>query len=160
MDILRRLLCVPLLSQCVAVFSNNPSFLPLSSFFFPFSYSLLPFSLPSLLPLSPFYPPSLPPSFRKIPPNYKILLLQGGGTAQFAAIPMNLSRSSDQVTDYFVTGIWSNKAAKEAEKYTRVNHVLPKRSQFTNIPSKDQWQLTPDAAYVYYCANETVHGGW
>ena len=73
---------------------------------------------------------------------------------------MNLSRSSDQVTDYFVTGIWSSKAAKEAEKYTKVNHVLPKRSQFTNIPSKDQWQLTPDAAYVYYCANETVHGGW
>ena len=61
MDILRRLLCVPLLSQCVAVFSNNPSFLPLSSFFFPSSYSLLIFSLPSLLPLSPFYPPSLPP---------------------------------------------------------------------------------------------------
>ena len=71
---------------------------------------------------------------------------------------MNLSRSSDQVTDYFVTGIWSSKAAKEAEKYTKVNHVLPKRTQFTNIPSKDQWQLTPDAAYVYYCANETVHG--
>lgn len=73
---------------------------------------------------------------------------------------MNLSHSSDQVTDYFVTGIWSSKAAKEAAKYTKVNHVLPKRSQFTNIPEKDQWQLTPDAAYVYYCANETVHGGW
>ena len=153
-------MCSSSLPVCCSVLQQPLSFLLRSFFFFSSSYSLLPFSLPSLLPLSPFYPPSLPPSFRKIPPNYKILLLQGGGTAQFAAIPMNLSRSSDQVTDYFVTGIWSSKAAKEAEKYTKVNHVLPKRSQFTNIPSKDQWQLTPDAAYVYYCANETVHGGW
>jgi len=71
---------------------------------------------------------------------------------------LNLSQSSDQVADYFVTGIWSSKAAKEAEKFMKVNHVLPKRSQFTTIPSKDQWKLTPGAAYVYYCANEPVHG--
>ena len=97
-------------------------------------------------------------SCRKIPPNYRVLLLQGGGTAQFAALPLNLSQSSDQVADYFVTGVWSSKAAKEAEKFMKVNHVLPKRSRFTTIPKQDEWKLTPGAAYVYYCANETVHG--
>ena len=95
---------------------------------------------------------------RDIPPNYTILFLQGGGTGQFAAVPMNLSISQDQVADYFVTGNWSMKAAKEAEKYVRVNHVIPKTSQYTSIPDKKEWKLSPDAAYVYYCWNETAHG--
>ena len=36
--------------------------------------------------------------------------------------------------------------------------VLPKTSQFLGIAPKDQWQLRPDADYVYYCDNETVEG--
>ena len=87
-----------------------------------------------------------------------MLFLAGGGTAQFAAVPLNLATSNDCVADYFITGTWSNKAAKEAEKYVKVNRVLPKTSQFTTIPDRSQWNLTPNASYVYYCANETVHG--
>lgn len=94
----------------------------------------------------------------KVPANYKILLLQGGGTAQFAAIPINLTQSNDEVADYFVTGQWSNKAAKEAEKYVKVNRVLPKMDKFTGIPESSSWKLSDNASYVYYCDNETVHG--
>lgn len=94
----------------------------------------------------------------KIPANYKILLLQGGGTAQFAAIPINLTQSKDEVADYLVTGQWSNKAAKEAEKYIKVNRVLPKMDKFTSIPEPSSWKLSDNASYVYYCDNETVHG--
>lgn len=60
--------------------------------------------------------------------------------------------------DYIVTGTWSAKGAKEAEKYGKVNLVLPKTDKYTNIPDPSTWNLNPDASYVYYCANETVHG--
>lgn len=94
-----------------------------------------------------------------VPDNYKILLLQGGGTGQFAGIPLNLSQNPDQVADYFVTGSWSQKAAKEAEKYLKVNYVLPKvDGGYIGIPDQSTWSLTPNATYVYYCDNETVHG--
>lgn len=98
------------------------------------------------------------PLCRSIPDNYSILLLQGGGTAQFSAIPLNLTESKEDVADYLVTGTWSNKAVKEAEKYCKVNLVLPKASSYTSIPDASDWKLTPNAKYVYYCSNETVHG--
>jgi len=91
-----------------------------------------------------------------IPTNYKVLFLQGGATGQFASIPLNLMTTGK--ADYIVTGTWSNKAAKEAEKYGQVNYVLPKTSKYTNIPEPSTWKLNPEADYCYYCVNETVQG--
>ncbi|PIK45890.1 putative phosphoserine aminotransferase-like isoform X1 [Apostichopus japonicus] len=91
-----------------------------------------------------------------VPSNYQILFLQGGGTGQFSAIPLNLMTKGK--ADYIVTGGWSAKAAKEAEKYGKVNLVLTKLDQYNRIPSQDEWNLSDDAEYVYYCANETVFG--
>ncbi|XP_015517742.2 probable phosphoserine aminotransferase [Neodiprion lecontei] len=93
----------------------------------------------------------------KIPDNYKVLFLQGGGTGMFAAVPLNLLNEAG-TTDYIVTGSWSAKAAKEAAKYAKVNLVLPKVNKYTDIPDPSTWNLNPKASYVYYCANETVHG--
>lgn len=99
------------------------------------------------------------PFFRTIPDNYKVLFLQGGGNGQFAGVPLNLIGLKPEATaDYIVTGTWSAKAAKEAEKYGKVNLVLPKADKYTNIPDPSLWKLDPQASYVYYCANETVHG--
>ena len=67
---------------------------------------------------------------RQIPDNYKILLLPGGGTGQFSAVPMNLLRGG--TADYVVTGSWSAKAAKEAEKYGKINTVFPKLDKYTS----------------------------
>lgn len=58
----------------------------------------------------------------------------------------------------FYSGSWSAKAAKEATKYGKVNMVLPKTSKYTEIPDPSTWNLDPNASYVYYCDNETVHG--
>lgn len=55
-------------------------------------------------------------------------------------------------------GIWSSKAAKEAAKYGKVNLVLPKTNTYIEVPHQSTWTLDPNASYVYYCANETVHG--
>ncbi|KAK9496764.1 hypothetical protein O3M35_013044 [Rhynocoris fuscipes] len=92
-----------------------------------------------------------------VPQNYKILFLQGGGTGLFAAVPMNLMGRTG-TADYIVTGSWSAKAAKEATKYGKVNLVLPKTDKYIDIPNPETWNLDPKASYVYYCANETVHG--
>uniref|UniRef100_A0A665WEP8 Phosphoserine aminotransferase n=1 Tax=Echeneis naucrates TaxID=173247 RepID=A0A665WEP8_ECHNA len=94
-----------------------------------------------------------------IPDNYKVMFLQGGGSGQFSAVPLNLiGLKGDRCADYLVTGTWSAKAAKEAEKYGKVNIVHPKLDRYTKIPDPSSWTLNPSASYVYYCSNETVHG--
>ena len=47
---------------------------------------------------------------------------------------------------------------KEAQKYVTVNLVLPNADCHTSIPDSSEWKLSPNAKYVYYCSNETVHG--
>lgn len=59
---------------------------------------------------------------------------------------------------FICTGSWSAKAAKEAMKYGKVNMVVPKTDSYVDIPEQNTWILNPNASYVYYCANETVHG--
>ncbi|OQR78190.1 putative phosphoserine aminotransferase-like [Tropilaelaps mercedesae] len=94
-----------------------------------------------------------------IPLSYKVLFMQGGGTGQFAAVPLNLCpRLKEQKADYLVTGAWSQKAAKEAGQYVQVNLVTPKVDKYTKIPPASEWKLSPDSAYFYYCDNETIHG--
>ncbi|XP_023164635.2 probable phosphoserine aminotransferase [Drosophila hydei] len=92
-----------------------------------------------------------------VPQNYKILLMQGGGTGQFAASALNLIGSTG-TADYVITGSWSAKAAKEAAQYGKVNAVLPKLESYTTVPRQSTWKLDPNASYVYYCDNETVEG--
>lgn len=93
-----------------------------------------------------------------IPANYKVLFLQGGATAQFTYIPMNLLRGKTGA-DYILTGDWGKKAAKEAGKYCKVNIAASSETdKFTKVPSRDGWKLDPNAAYVHYTPNETIHG--
>lgn len=90
--------------------------------------------------------------------DYHVLFLQGGATAQFAAIPMNITSAGDTV-DYLDTGSWSAKAIKEAAKYCRVNVVATsKASNYDRIPPQDSWQTSPDAKYLHLCSNETIGG--
>lgn len=92
-----------------------------------------------------------------VPDNYKILLMQGGGTGLFAAVAMNLIGKTGKA-DYLVTGSWSSMAAKEAARYGKVNWVIPKQDKYAGIPAAKEWKLDPDASYVYYCDNETIGG--
>ncbi|MDD9821153.1 MAG: 3-phosphoserine/phosphohydroxythreonine transaminase [Nitrospira sp.] len=90
--------------------------------------------------------------------NYSVLFLQGGATAQFAAIPMNLLRGKRKA-DYILTGAWGEKAAHEARKYCDVHVAASSKDlQFTTIPARDSWALSTDAAYVHYTPNETIGG--
>lgn len=91
----------------------------------------------------------------KIPDNYKVLFLAGGGQGQFSLIPMNLTKHNKKA-DYFLTGIWSERAAKYARAYTDVNIVT--QASLSSIPDSSTWKLNSDAAYAYYCPNETING--
>ena len=94
----------------------------------------------------------------QIPPNYKVLFLQGGAIAQNAIVPMNLLRGRS-VADYVNTGEWSKKSIKEAKKYCTANVVASAEdANFSYVPARETWKLTQDAAYVHICANETIGG--
>ncbi|MEW5802809.1 MAG: 3-phosphoserine/phosphohydroxythreonine transaminase [bacterium] len=97
-------------------------------------------------------------SLINVPPNYKILFLQGGATGQFAAVPMNLLRGRKKA-DYVNTGQWAKKAIAEAKKYCEVNIAATSQdANFTYVPPMDTWQLSKDAAYLHYTSNETIGG--
>ena len=93
-----------------------------------------------------------------IPSNYKTLFMQGGATAQFSLIPLNLLRGKAGA-DYVLTGDWSKKAAKECGKYGQTHIAASgEAGKFTAIPDRAEWKLDPDAAYVHITTNETIHG--
>lgn len=92
-----------------------------------------------------------------VPSNYKILFLQGGASMQFSMIPMNLMKN--KVADYIVTGAWSKKAAKEAQKYGKVNVIASSEDKvFSYIPNLANLNISADADYVHICENNTIYG--
>jgi phosphoserine aminotransferase len=93
-----------------------------------------------------------------IPPNYKVLFLQGGAAGQFSAVPLNLAAPT-ATADYVNTGIWSKKAIGEARHYCQVNVAADAAaSGYTTVPPQSEWRLTPGAAYLHYTPNETISG--
>jgi phosphoserine aminotransferase len=93
-----------------------------------------------------------------IPDNYSVLFPQGGATLQFAMVPLNLS-AKGQAVDYVQTGSWSKKAIAEAGKYCDVNIIADSSDKnFTYVPPQETWRRSDDAAYLHYCANETIGG--
>ncbi len=92
-----------------------------------------------------------------VPDSHEVLLLQGGASTQFAAIPMNLMEG--QSADYAVTGNFSKKAADEAKKYGSVNIAADTASTgHDRIPAQAELKLSEGAKYFYYCANNTIYG--
>ena len=94
----------------------------------------------------------------KVPENYKILFLQGGASAQFSMVPLNLIGKTGKA-DYAVTGNFANLAYKEAKKYGEINLAANSDDKnHTYIPTQEQLKLNADASYFYYCANNTIYG--
>ena len=95
----------------------------------------------------------------KIPENYKVLFLQGGAQMQFAMVPMNFLAGSGKSADYVLTGTWGKKAMAQAATQgdTRVAFDC-KDTNYTRVPSQDELDLDPTAAYVHITSNETIQG--
>ena len=92
-----------------------------------------------------------------IPDNYRVLFVQGGGTLQFAMVPMNLMKNGKAC--YVETGTWSKKAIAEAKKYGDVTVVASSADKnYSYIPDCSDLDIPDDADYVYICENETING--
>jgi phosphoserine aminotransferase len=90
--------------------------------------------------------------------DYAVLFLQGGATAQFAAVPLNLL-GNKVAADHVNTGAWASKAISEAQRYCQARVVASsKATNFDRIPPRSEWQLDPGAAYVHIIGNETIGG--
>lgn len=93
-----------------------------------------------------------------IPDNYKVLFLQGGASSQFSAIPLNFMNGSGKA-DYIISGQFSKKAFKEAQKYGDVKAIASSEdATFSYIPKITREDVRPDADYVYVCFNNTIFG--
>ncbi len=92
-----------------------------------------------------------------IPDNYKVLFLQGGASTQFASVPLNLLKNKK--ADYVVSGQFSKKAYKEAQKYGDVKCIASSEDKnFTYIPTITPDMVRQDADYVHVCFNNTIFG--
>ena len=86
-----------------------------------------------------------------------MLFLQGGGSTQFAMVPMNLMKN--RVADYIITGQWAKKAHKEASIYGKANAIASSADKtFSYIPDCSDLPVSEDADYVYICENNTIYG--
>ena len=94
-----------------------------------------------------------------IPDNYKVLFLQGGASTQFSAVPMNLIKRTGKA-DYAVSGQFSGKAFKEAQKmgYDVKCIATTKDDNFDHVPTITRDMIRPDAAYLHICFNNTIYG--
>ncbi|RUS71691.1 hypothetical protein EGW08_020549 [Elysia chlorotica] len=97
----------------------------------------------------------------EVPDNYKVMFLQGGGTGQFSAVPFNLMKlkpgESNAAVFVFVLRALNLYMINLFPLHAPSN-LTPLCSDFPAIPEPSTWNLNPEASYVYYCANETVHG--
>lgn len=87
--------------------------------------------------------------------DFEILFIQGGASMQFAMIPMNLSLNGK--CEYVNTGIWTQKAIKEAKILNKNVDVIAssENSNFDHIPD---FSFSDDADYSYICSNNTIYG--
>jgi phosphoserine aminotransferase len=92
-----------------------------------------------------------------IPANYRVLFMQGGASAQFALVPMNLTEAGATV-DYINTGHWSSKAISEARRYCHVHVAADAGAPYQRVPPPRELDLSVSPAYVHYTPNETIGG--
>lgn len=92
-----------------------------------------------------------------LPDNYKVLFIQGGATLQFAMLAMNFLMGG--TADYIHSGSWAKKAIAEAKKFGTVNVAWDGADDnYNRMPGDDELNLSADAEYVHFCANETIQG--
>jgi phosphoserine aminotransferase len=93
-----------------------------------------------------------------IPDGYHVLFLQGGASLQFSMVPMNLLPPGGSA-DYIVTGVWAQKAVKEAKRVGTVKIAGSTEGEnFSRVPKEQELKLDPGAAYVHYTTNNTIYG--
>ena len=89
-----------------------------------------------------------------VPQGYKVMFLQGGATAMFSTVPLNLMDGGK--ADYVDSGNFAHNALEEAKKYGEV--VIAGSSRADNYTHIPDYTLSPDAKYVHITTNNTIYG--
>jgi phosphoserine aminotransferase len=92
-----------------------------------------------------------------IPANYKVLFMQGGASAQFSLVPLNLS-TPEATADYINTGHWSQRGITEAGRYCRVHVAADAGAGYSRVPPQQELHFSARPCYVHYTPNETISG--
>lgn len=95
-----------------------------------------------------------------IPDRYEILFLQGGAIAENSIVPMNLLKPGAKA-NYLITGQWSARSAREAERYGEVHVVangVDAQGRYLSLPPRNTWRIDRQASYLHLCINETIDG--
>ncbi|MEK6558126.1 MAG: 3-phosphoserine/phosphohydroxythreonine transaminase [Candidatus Margulisiibacteriota bacterium] len=93
-----------------------------------------------------------------IPDSYAVLFMQGGATAQFSMVPLNLMGKYKRAC-YINTGVWSQKAIKEAKRYGEVSVVASSEDKnFSYIPDMQSIRFDDQADYLHMTSNNTIEG--
>ncbi|URT72122.1 3-phosphoserine/phosphohydroxythreonine transaminase [Cytobacillus firmus] len=93
-----------------------------------------------------------------IPDDFEVLFIQGGASLQFSMVPMNLL-GKDQAAHYILSGSWSEKALKEADKIGEtVISASSKEQKYSFIPEFSQDDMPDNAAYLHITSNNTIYG--
>eukprot|EP00397_Hematodinium_sp_SG-2012_P020707 GEMP01021350.1.p1 GENE.GEMP01021350.1~~GEMP01021350.1.p1 ORF type:complete len:298 (+),score=57.77 GEMP01021350.1:235-1128(+) len=94
-----------------------------------------------------------------IPDTHEVHFFNGGATLQFAALPMNLMTSRDQVANYIMNGHWSEKAHNEAKLFVKTNETwVDPRDLYFSLPDPVTWKIDPNAVYTHYTSADTRQG--
>ncbi len=95
-------------------------------------------------------------SLLNVPAGYSVIFLQGGASLQFSMVPMNLL-GDGQKAAYLDTGVWANKALKEAKLFGEIDVVASSKEQnYTFIPKN--YEIPKDAVYFHCTSNNTIYG--
>lgn len=93
-----------------------------------------------------------------LPANYRVLFMQGGASAQFGLLPLNLLEPG-QSADYLESGHWAHKAVTEARRHAPARVIASGAAEgFRALPPPSQWQLDAEAGYCHITSNETGNG--
>jgi phosphoserine aminotransferase len=90
-----------------------------------------------------------------LPASYRVLFLQGGATAQFSLVPMNLLGAGAH-GDYVQSGYWSRRAIEEAARCCDARVIATGTDG--ELPSPETWRRSPDAGYCHFTSNESADG--
>lgn len=89
-----------------------------------------------------------------IPEGYEVIFLGGGASTQFAMIPFNFMNKKSA---YLNTGVWANKALKEAKGFGEVVEVASSKDATYNYIPKN-YEIPADADYFHITTNNTIYG--
>ena len=93
-----------------------------------------------------------------VPDDIAVLFLQGGASLQFYMTALNLLRPGEQA-DYLVTGGWSQKALKEANRVGDAQAIWDdSENGFKSVPAVGDYAVRDDAVYLHYTSNNTLYG--